>query len=137
MKKKKLSKSQTTMLSSKTKRQQENLEYLNEQHRIAGASLRLAIQLSKDAGIWGLHLERYGTGRLSPDSWWLHFDLPETEEYPDAPRLEECGSYWAGHSPKVDEFVMARAKWILPQLEQEFKDVSFEKANQEAQGSIW
>jgi len=137
MKQKKLSNRQTTMLSSQTKKQKENLEYLREQHRIAGASLQLAIQLSKDAGTWGLHLERYGPGRLSPDSWWLHFDLPETEEYPDAPRLEETGSYWTGHSPKIDEFVMARAKWILPQLEQEFKDLGFEKANQEAQGSIW
>lgn len=137
MKKKKLSNQQTTMFSSQTKRQKENLEYLREQHKIAEASVRLALQLSEDAGTWGLFLERYGSGRLGPDSWWLHFDLPETEEYSDAPPLEKSGSYWTGHSTKIDEFVMARAKWILPQLEQEFRDVAIEKANQEAQGSLW
>jgi len=137
MKKKKLSDKQATMFSSQTKRQKENLEYLRERYKFAGASLQLATQLSEDPGLWGHHLERYGCGKLSPSSWWLHFDLPDTEEYPDAPRLEEAGNYWTGHNAKVDEFVMARAKWILPQLEKEFKEIDTEKANQEAQRSLW
>ncbi|GAG39019.1 unnamed protein product, partial [marine sediment metagenome] len=128
MKKKKLSNQQTTMLSSQTKKQKENVEYLREQYKIAVASFQLARQLSEDAGLWGHHLERYGSGKLSPDSWWLHTDLNLSEEYPDAPNLNDYGTgSYREHDPKIDEFVMARAKWILPQLEQELKEVGFEK----------
>ena len=88
--KKKLSNNQTTMLSSQTKRQKDNIEYLANKVRISAASVQLARQLSEDAGLWGMHLERY-SNRLSPDSWWLHMDLHESEEYPDAPSIEDYG----------------------------------------------
>ena len=125
------------MPSSQTKRQKDNIEYLANQVRISAASVQLARQLCEDAGLWGLHLERY-PNRLSPDSWWLHTDLHESEEYPDAPPIEDYGiGCYMDHDPRVDEFVKARAKWILPQLEEELRSYIFEKRNQEAKAKIW
>ncbi len=84
MKKKKISGNQTSLFSSETPRQKANIEYLREQVKVAVASVQLATQLSEDAGLWGYHLERYYSGRLDPSSWWLHMELHESEEYPDA-----------------------------------------------------
>lgn len=137
MRKKKVSNSQTTMLSSQTKRQKDNLEFLKQKLNIALSAVNLARHLSKDAGLWGHHLERY-PNRLALDSWWLHMELHFSEEYPDAPKIDDygCGSY-REHDPKVDEFVKARAKWILPQLEDEARSYLIEKKNQEAKGKQW
>lgn len=137
MKEKKLPSSQTTMLSSQTKRQKKNIEYLAYKVHVSAASVQLARQLSEDAGLWGLHLERYHN-RLSPNSWWLHTDLHEIEEYSDAPSIEDYGiGGYGNHDPRVDEYVKARAKWMLPQLERDLKSFLIEKRNQEAKGKTW
>ena len=138
MKKKKVGGNQTSLFSSETPRQKANIEYLREQVKVAVASVYLARQLSEDAGTWGYHLERY-LDRLGPDSWWLHTELHMSEEHPDAPNIEDygMGGYWSGHDPKIDEFVKARAKWILPMLEEEARSYLFELKNQEAKGKLW
>ncbi len=138
MRKKKVGGNQTNLFSSETPRQKANIEYLREQVKVAVASVQLATQLSEDAGLWGHHLERYYSGRLDPSSWWLHMELHESEEYPDAPKLEDYGfGSYGKHDSKVDEFVKARAKWILPQLEEEARSYLFELKNQEAKGKLW
>lgn len=137
MKKKKLGGNQTSLFSSETPRQKANIEYLREQVKVAVASVQLAKQLSEDAGTWGYHLERYHN-RLSPDSWWLHVELHMSEEYSDAPKLEDYGwGSYGKHDPKIDEYVKARAKWIMPQLEEEARSYIFELKNQEARGKLW
>jgi hypothetical protein len=137
-KKRRVSDNQTSLVTSQSKRQQENVEYLKAQVKIAVASVHLAKQLSEDAGTWGYHLERY-LDRLGPDSWWLHTELHMSEEYPGAPNIDNygMGGYWMGHNPAIDEFVKARAKWILPQLEEEARSYLFELKNQEAKGKLW
>lgn len=137
MRKKKVSNNQTTMFSSQTKRQKQDLEYLTRQLKIALSAVNLARHLMKDAGLWGHHLERY-QNRLAADSWWLHTELHESEEYPDAPKIDDYGmGGYANHNPEIDEFVKARAKWILPQLEDEARGCLIEKKNLEAAAKQW
>lgn len=137
MRKKKVDDKQSTMFSSQTKKQKADLEYATQQFNIAASAVNLAQHLSEDAGMWGHHLERY-PDRLAADSWWLHMQLHLSEEYPDAPKLEDygMGSYFE-HDPRIDEFIKARAKWILPQLEDELRSYLFEKKNLEAAAKQW
>ena len=137
MRKKKVGDNQTSLFSSETPRQKANLEFLKQKLNIALSAVNLARHLREDAGLWGHHLERY-PNRLALDSWWLHVELHFSEEYPDAPKIDDygCGSYME-HDPRVDEFVKARAKWILPQLEEEARSYLFELKNQEAKGKQW
>ena len=137
MRKKKISNNQSTMFSSQTKRQKVALEHVTQQFNIAASAVNLARHLSEDAGLWGLHLERY-PDRLAADSWWLHTELHMSEDYPDAPNIDEYGrGSYVKHDPKIDEFIKARAKWILPQLEDEAKGALFKKMNLEAKGKQW
>ena len=137
MRKKKVSNHQSTMFSSQTKKQKADLEHVTQEWHIAVGSVSLARQLSEDVGIWGMHLERY-PNRLTSISWWLHTDLELSEEYSDAPRVDDYGfGTYMSHNPKVDEFVKARAKWILPQLEDELKGALFKKESLEVAAKPW
>ena len=137
MRKKKTSNSQTTMFSSQTKRQKADLEYVAQQLNIALSAVNLARHLMKDVGIWGHHLERY-PDRLAADSWWLHMELHHSEEYADAPNIGDYGiGGYGAHDPRIDEFVKARAKWILPQLEDDARSYLIEKKNLEAAAKQW
>lgn len=64
--------------------------------------------------------------------------MHETEEYSDAPSIEDYGIGWyRDHDPRVDKYVKARAKWILPQLKEDLRSFLIEKRNQEAAASQW
>lgn len=129
--------SQTTLFSSKNKRQESNIKHLKEKLNISLHSLALARQLSEDVGTWGIHIERHRS-RLSPDSWWLDLNLHDSEEYPCAPDINDYGiGCYRNHDPRIDEFIKARARWILPQLEEEARSFLFELKNQEAAGRRW
>lgn len=71
-----------------------------------------------------LNLERYGDGRLSGPWWFLLFGLHHAEDFEDAPNDEEYefGAYWKdGHDKDSERYVLDRARWVKPFVEEELK----------------
>lgn len=71
-----------------------------------------------------LSLERYGNSRLDGPWWFLLLGLHHAEDFENAPNDEEYefGSYWRdGHHKDSERYVLDRARWAKPFVEEELK----------------
>lgn len=121
-----ISRSQVNLVTRKTGRQMEketqakeqikHLRYLHET-----LTFYLSEEGSRNVTITALHLQRRGPS-YDDYWWWLGFDM-ENLGLSDAPDEEnyKWGSYWTGSEKDVERFVLDRAKWALPVIEEEIK----------------
>lgn len=122
-----ISDSQVNLVTKKTGRQtkketqaKEQVKRLRWLHELL--TLYLSEEGSQNVTITALNLQRRPPG-YNDYWWWLGFDIMENLGLSDAPNEGDYkwGSYWTGSEKDVERFVLDRAKWALPIVEEELE----------------
>lgn len=118
---------QTSLTTRKTRAQEESIERAQAQIdelRRMGEIVDSLLANPDSVVLTALGLERYGNARLDGPWWFLLLGLHHAEDFEDAPNDEEYefGSYWKnGHHKDSERYVLDRARWVKPFVEDELK----------------
>lgn len=118
---------QTSLTTRKTRAQEESIERAQAQIdelRRMGEIVKGLLTNQNSVVLTALTVERYGNSRLDGPWWFLLLGLHHAEDFEDAPNDEEYefGSYWRdGHHKDSERYVLDRARWVKPFVEEELK----------------